>query len=157
MSFFVGDDVGNKAIFLDLDGTVRTTKGGKPCPNKPEEQQVMPGRIAKIQDYKKRGYKIVAVTNQGGIGLGYLTEGQCKLILDDLDRKMGNVFDKMLYAKAAPSAGHPWTKPNPGMILAAAKDLDIDLSDSIMVGDRDTDQQAAQRAGVTFKWARDFF
>jgi len=147
----------NKTILVDLDGTIRTTKGGKPCPNKPEEQEIMPGRIAKLQDYKKRGYKIVAVSNQGGIGLGYLTEGQCQLILDDLDRKMGNVFDKMLYAKAAPNAGHPWTKPNPGMILAAAKDLDIDLKESIMVGDRDTDQQAAQRAGVPFQWAKDFF
>ena len=147
----------NKGLFLDLDDTVRTTKGDKPCPNKPSEQEVMPGRQAKLHDYKKRGYKIVAVTNQGGIGLGYLTEGQCKLILDDLDRKLGGVFDKMLYAKAAPNAGHPWTKPNPGMILAAAKDLDIDLKESIMVGDRDTDQQAAQRAGVPFRWAKDFF
>lgn len=149
--------MGNKAILVDLDGTIRTTKGDKPCPNKPEEQQIMPGRISKLQDYKKRGYKIVAVTNQGGIGLGYLTEGQCQLILDDLDRKMGNIFDKMLYAKAAPKSGHPWTKPNPGMILAAAKDLDIDLKESIMVGDMDTDQQAAQRAGVPFRWAKDFF
>ena len=157
MPFYFGDAMANKAILVDLDGTIRTTKGGKPCPNKPEEQEIMPGRIAKLQDYKKRGYKIVAVSNQGGIGLGYLTEGQCQLILDDLDRKMGNVFDKMLYAKAAPNAGHPWTKPNPGMILAAAKDLDIDLKESIMVGDRDTDQQAAHRAGVPFQWAKDFF
>jgi D-glycero-D-manno-heptose 1,7-bisphosphate phosphatase len=147
----------NKAIFTDLDGTVRTTKGGKPCPNKPSDQEIMPGRIAKLLDYKKRGYKIVAVTNQGGIGLGYMTEGQCQLILDDLDRRMGGIFDKMLYAKAAPTAGHQWTKPNPGMILAAAKDLDIDLKESIMVGDMDTDQMAAQRAGVTFRWAKDFF
>lgn len=146
-----------KALFLDLDGTVRTTKDDKPCPNKPSEQEIMPGRISKIQDYKKRGFKIIAVTNQGGIGLGLMTEGQCKLILDDLDRRMGGVFDKMLYAKAAPKAGHPWTKPNPGMILAAAKDLDLDLNESIMVGDRDVDLMAAQRAGVKFRWAKDFF
>lgn len=147
----------NKALFLDLDGTVRTTKGDKVCPNHPDDQEVMPGRHEKIWEYKNKGYKIVAVTNQGGIGLGYMTEGRCKEILNDLDDRLGNPFDKLLYAKAAPAEKHPWTKPNPGMILAAAKDLNIDLSHSIMVGDRDMDKEAANRAGVKFLWADDFF
>ena len=147
----------HKAIFLDLDGTVRTTKGGKVCPSHPHEQEVLPGRYDKIWEYKNKGYKIVAVTNQGGIGLGYMTEGKCKEILDDLDNKLGNPFDKMLYAKASPHEKHPWTKPNPGMIHAAAKDLGIDLKKSIMVGDREVDKGAADNAGVKFKWADDFF
>jgi len=149
--------MGNKAAFFDLDGTVRQTKSGKVCPNHPEDQEVMPGRYDKLWDLKNKGFKIVAVTNQGGVGLGYMTEGRCKEILKDLDEKMGGVFDKMMYAPAPPKAGHPMTKPNPGMIHSAAKDLGIDLKKSIMVGDRDSDKEAAKRAGVKFHWADDFF
>ena len=93
--------VGTKALFVDLDGTIRRTKSGKVCPNHPDDQEVMEGRYDKLWEYKNKGYKIVAVTNQGGIGLGYMTHAQCKETLKDLDDKLGNVFDKMLYAIAA--------------------------------------------------------
>jgi D-glycero-D-manno-heptose 1,7-bisphosphate phosphatase len=146
-----------KALFLDLDGTVRTTKNGKPCPNKPEDQVVMEGRYDKIHDYKKRGYKIIAVTNQGGIGKGYMTEKDCKKILADLNERMGRPFDQMLYAPAAPGENHYWTKPNPGMIDHAARTFNIDLNKSVMVGDRASDKDAANNAGVKFEWAKDFF
>lgn len=99
-----------KALFLDLDGTVRTTKGDKPCPNYPHEQEVMPGREEVIRQHKSKGYKILAVTNQGGIGLGFITEKE-----------------------------------------------NLDLNNSIMVGDRDSDKQAARNAGVKFYWAKEFF
>ena len=147
----------HKALFLDLDDTVRTTTTGKPCPNKPADQKVMPGRRKKIQEFIENGYKIVAVTNQGGIGLGYMTDKQCQECLFDIDRKLGGVFDRMYYAPASPSAKHPLTKPNPGMLLKAKKELNIDLTKSIMVGDRDTDKGAAEKAGVPFQWAKDFF
>ena len=146
-----------KALFLDLDGTVRTTKGGKPCPNHPSEQEVMPGRKEVIDRYRKEGYKILAVTNQGGIGLGYMSEKDCVECLKDLDKKLGGVFDKMYYAKAPPHKKDMMTKPNPGMLMQGAEDFDIDLKNSIMVGDRPPDQGAAKNAGVPFKWAKDFF
>ena len=117
----------------------------------------MPGRREKIEEYKKKGYKIVAISNQGGIGLGYMTDQQCKDCLQDVDKKLGGVFDKMYYAPAPPKAGHPLTKPNPGMIHKAQQELNLDLSKSIMVGDMETDKGAAQNAGVKFKWAKDFF
>jgi len=146
-----------KALFLDLDGTVRTTKNGKPCPNRPEEQEVMKNRHDKIHEYKSKGYKIVAVTNQGGIGLGYMTDKQCRDCLRDLDKKLDGAFDKMYYAPAPPKAGHPLTKPNPGMIHRAQQELNLDLSNSILIGDRESDKGAANNAGVKFEWAKDFF
>lgn len=146
-----------KALFLDLDGTVRSTKGGFPCPNHPDQQEVMPGRIEKIKSYKNLGYKIIAVTNQGGIGLGIITEQQNLDCLKDLNKKMGGLFDKMYYAKAAPSKGDYMSKPNPGMLFTAKEELGIDLSNSLMVGDRDSDEVAANKAGVEFHWAKDFF
>ena len=64
--------MGSPALFLDLDGTVRKTKSGGVCPNHAEDQILLPGVLDKIHEYKRKGYKIVAVTNQGGIGLGYI-------------------------------------------------------------------------------------
>jgi len=147
----------NKALFLDLDGTVRTTANDKPCPSRPDEQNVMDGRYDKIWDYKNKGYKIVAVTNQGGIGLGYMTKKDCEDCLEDINHKLGKVFDLMLYAPDSPHVKGPMTKPNPGMLVHAAGQLDIDLKKSLMVGDRDSDKGAAENAGVKFEWAKDFF
>lgn len=147
----------NKALFLDLDGTVRGTKGNKMCPNKPEEQYVLPGRKEVIQSYKGKGFKIIAVTNQGGIGLGYMTEAMNASCLADLNRQLDHVFDDMLWAPAPPKEKHKDTKPNPGMITRAEKKHSIDLTQSIMVGDRPTDKQAAENAGVKYIDAKEFF
>jgi D-glycero-D-manno-heptose 1,7-bisphosphate phosphatase len=145
------------ALFLDLDGTVRETKSGKPAPNKPEDQVLMKNSKKIIKEYKRKGYKIVAVTNQGGIGLGHLTDRQCQTCLFRLDQMLDGVFDKMLYCSARPGSNDRRRKPNPGMLEDAAKSMGIDLKTSIMVGDRDTDQGAAKAAGVPFEWADDFF
>ena len=145
-----------KALFLDLDDTVRTSKTGKP-PNEPSDQVLMPNRKKIIHDYKKKGYKIIAVTNQGGIGLGYLTKEQCQACLYDINEKLDMAFDLMLFAPHKPDDEHYDTKPNPGMLLKARHKYNINMKDSIMVGDRDSDKLAAERAGVPFKWAKDFF
>lgn len=148
----------HKALFLDLDGTVRKTKKGGPTPNHPDDQEVLPGRKELIKSYKDKGYKIIAVTNQGGIDLGYTTHDAVKRVLADLDHKLGYVFDDMLYAAGKPGGKDPWRKPEPGMIHHAATTHDIDLAQSIMVGDKDTDEEAAKRAGIgTYHYADKFF
>jgi D-glycero-D-manno-heptose 1,7-bisphosphate phosphatase len=115
------------------------------------------GRYEKIWEYKKQGYKIFAVTNQGGIGLGLLSKTECEECLEDLNRKLDGVFDDMLYAPAIPMRNESFTKPNPGMIFYLAEKYKIDLTKSLMVGDRETDQMAARRGGVPFTWTKDFF
>jgi len=147
----------NKALFLDLDGTVRGTKGTKPCPNKPEDQYVLEGRKEVISKYKRDGYKIIAVTNQGGVGLGYMTSEDNKRCLADLNERLDFVFDDMLAATATPQDKHHWTKPRPGMLMHAADKHNIDLNRSIMVGDKEGDKGAAEAAGTKFQWAKDFF
>lgn len=134
-----------RALFLDLDGTVRQTLSGAPCPNSPEDQEVLPGRFAKIWAYKNMGYKIIAVTNQGGVGLGIMTKKECEVCLHDLNKKLGDVFDDMMYDPAAPHRKDSFTKPNPGMLFAAQEKFKLDLKRSIMVGDRSSDRMAAER------------
>jgi len=145
-----------KALFLDLDGTVRVTNNGKPCPNKPSDQEILPGRVDKIKGYKNKGYSIVAVTNQSGIDLGYMKESDCQDCLEDLNKKMGGVFDLMLYAKSA-NKEDPCRKPNTGMFTHAAQKMNIDLGKSITVGDMESDRLAGEKAGTKFYWAKDFF
>lgn len=146
-----------KALFLDLDGTVRITKGSKPCPNHPDEQEVLPGRVDLIKHYAKEGYLIIGVTNQGGIGLGLMTEQENRDCIRDLHQKMGNCFDHVYYAMAAPSRNDFMTKPNPGMLFKAQADYNLVMENCIMVGDRDSDEAAARKAGVEFRWANKFF
>lgn len=147
----------NKALLLDLDGTVRRTTNGKPCPNRPEEQELIPGVKEVIKKYKSQGFKIIGITNQGGIGMGYMSEEDNRECLYDLNERLDFMFDHIYYAPAKPSEKHPDTKPNPGMILKARDKFNLDLDQSVMVGDRDTDEQAAQNAGVPFQWAKEFF
>jgi histidinol phosphatase-like enzyme len=63
-----------KALFVDLDGTVRDTKSGRVHPVKPWDQVVLPNVEDKLREYRDVGYMIVGVTNQGGVAFGYLTE-----------------------------------------------------------------------------------
>jgi D-glycero-D-manno-heptose 1,7-bisphosphate phosphatase len=149
----------SKALFLDLDGTVRkTTHPTAPCPNKVGEQEILPNVIDTLKAYQNEGYLIIGVSNQGGVGLGLLDEKTCKAISDETQQLCDYMFTKIYEAMAAPSEKHPWTKPSPGMILQAEKDFNIDLSRSIMVGDKESDLQAARNAGVgQFVYANIFF
>ena len=144
------------ALFLDLDSTVRyTSNPNKPCPNKPSDVLIYPGVVDKIKNFKEAGFYVFGVSNQGGIGLGYITEETCKSIMDTTDAKMDNVFDEILWA---PDMVSDDRKPNPGMIHKLTKKYEIDLTASIMVGDKVTDQQCSDNANVgTFFFAKDFF
>lgn len=146
----------NRALFLDLDGTVRRTKSGKVAPDDPKDQVVLPGRADKIREYKEKGYRVIAVTNQAGIAKGYLTHEQCKACLFALNESLGMVFDDMLY-EPSDDPNHPRRKPNPGMLTEAAEKYSIDLGRSLMIGDMDTDQAAAKKAGVPYLDANEFF
>jgi D-glycero-D-manno-heptose 1,7-bisphosphate phosphatase len=146
------------ALFLDLDDTVRrTTAKGRPFPKHPSEQELLEGRYDKIWDYKNRGYKILGVSNQGGVGMGVVTKKEVEACLHDLNQKLDGAFDNIVYAPAHPEKDDPFRKPNPGMIHALKEKHSVDLKRSIMVGDRDSDRLAAERAGVKFVWAKDFF
>jgi D-glycero-D-manno-heptose 1,7-bisphosphate phosphatase len=148
-----------KALFLDLDGTVRRCKNPKQvCPNKVGEQVILPNVKEKIRAHSNDGYLIIGVTNQGGVGLGYLEPKTCQEISKETNALMDDIFTYIYEAMASPSEQHPWTKPNPGMLLQAKSDFNIDLENSIMVGDRESDMGAAKNAGVgEFQYAKDFF
>src|SRR5688500_4426246 len=155
-----------KALFVDLDGTVRSTKTGRPHPVKLWDQRIRSGVKETLAEYRAKGYKIVAVTNQGGVAYGLLTEEDVIAINRYLDEKLlPDTFDLILYCPYHANGrvekykkDAECRKPKPGMAFDARDQLDLDLSQSIMVGDMETDQEFATNAGIgTYYEASKFF
>jgi D-glycero-D-manno-heptose 1,7-bisphosphate phosphatase len=99
-----------------------------------------------VQD---RGYAAAIVTNQKGISTGIIPLAELNAMHDHINReaaKRGLGLLDIFYCDA-PDNDHPRRKPNPGMILEAAEDHDLDLSRSWMIGDNESDVLTGQRAG----------
>jgi D-glycero-D-manno-heptose 1,7-bisphosphate phosphatase len=107
----------------------------------------------------RAGAVAVITTNQSGIGRGYYTEDQMNAFHAEMLRQLaaeGGRIDRIYFAphhEDAPEAryrvaNHPDRKPNPGMLLKALADFAVAPSDAIMIGDKESDMEAARRAGV---------
>jgi len=157
-------------LFLDLDGTVR--KGfdelGK-FVNGPDDVELFPSMRERLLSYKRKGYRIVAVTNQGGIATGQCTFENAMMALAKTHHLCGELFDKMYMCQHHPDAHDPefsncfCRKPKIGMLVMAQQDLAFVHPDEmypphlhLMVGDRKEDRECAQNAGVEFKLASDW-
>lgn len=150
----------NKALFLDLDGTIIKTKTGKTFPKSINDWQFIPNVVSRIGLYHAAGYKIFIVSNQGGISLNYLTEQDfitkitniCTAIEKEL--KLPTNVISFQYCKEMEDYNR---KPKPGMAYELAMEHELDLSHSIMVGDRPEDLDFAMNAGIhRYMWIEDF-
>ncbi len=138
-----------KAVFLDRDGVLNDNSSGPP--NLPEELRLLPGAAEAVRNLKEAGYGVFVVTNQGGVGLGYMTQEDLDLVHAKLVEEVeavGGAFDDIAACVHKPRAGCECRKPKPGMILSLADRYGVDLAHSFMVGDRDSDIEAGQAAGV---------
>ena len=136
-----------RAVFLDRDGTIAYDV---PYCSSPEEFQLVEGVGEVLSLFSHYGFMLVVVTNQSGVGRGYFNEGDLAKIHDkmcwDLDQQ-GVSLDGIFYCPHHPDEGCACRKPNPGLLLKASCDLDIDLPRSFMIGDQISDIQAAKAAG----------
>jgi D-glycero-D-manno-heptose 1,7-bisphosphate phosphatase len=137
---------GQKAIFLDRDGTLMKDVGY--C-SKPADVEPLEGVCKLLPTLKAAGFKIVIITNQSGIGRGYFTEEDFWSVQRELEKQLGpGIIDATYFCADTPQNESDRRKPNPAMLLEAAKDLGIDLGHSYMVGDKPSDAEAGIRAGV---------
>jgi len=154
-------------LILDLDGTVRRcTVPGQPCPNRIGEQALLPGVVARIQTHLAAGGALAFATNQGGVGLGFMTEEEhleivtelyALLVAEGLYRLNDDPREVPVFTcPHAPDAGCSCRKPAPGLLLHAMADAGIGAPNTLFVGDRASDRQAAQAAGCGFMWAWDW-
>ncbi|NLL43161.1 MAG: HAD family hydrolase [Firmicutes bacterium] len=140
-----------RAVFLDRDGVLNKSYGHRP-PNNAEELILFPGVPEAVARLNGAGLLTFVVTNQGGVGLGYMTPDDLDAIHGKLTEKVaqqGGSFTEIMACTHKPKAGCACRKPKPGMLLALAEKYNVDLSQSFMVGDRDMDIEAGKAAGTT--------
>jgi D-glycero-D-manno-heptose 1,7-bisphosphate phosphatase len=144
------------ALFLDRDGVINVDRG---YIHRSDQFEFVPGifELARFWTNELRRL-IVVVTNQSGIGRGHFDERA----YEDLTRWMCDRFEaehtaiaRVYHCPYHPLYGigdyrrdHPWRKPNPGMILQAVSDLDLDPAQSAILGDKISDIEAGEAAGI---------
>ena len=143
-----------RAVFLDRDHTVIQDPGYL---SDPDAVKLLPGVERAIRSLAQAGYKVVVVTNQSGVARGLLSIETLEAIHTEMRRQLaaGGAHVDAIYTcpyhpdgkVEAYAIDSELRKPQPGMLLQAAKDLDIDLAESWMVGDSPRDIEAGQRAG----------
>jgi D-glycero-D-manno-heptose 1,7-bisphosphate phosphatase len=144
----------NKAIFLDRDDTLIDDPGYL---NDPGQVRLLSGAARALAQFKAMGYKLIVVTNQSAIARGIITEKTLRNIHDRLEHLLAREnasLDAIYYCPYHPEGSvakfrkeSDNRKPNPGMLLAAADEFDIDLGESWMIGNAPHDVEAGLRAG----------
>lgn len=140
----------NKAIFLDRDGTINVEVDYL---HEKEKLRFIAGVPEALARLKKMGYKLVVISNQSGIGRGYY----CKEEVDILHKYMNTLLirqeaeiDAFYYCPHVEGDNCNCRKPKTGMLEHAAKDLNIALEQSYMVGDKETDVLTGIKAGCKY-------
>ncbi|MFP4162358.1 MAG: D-glycero-alpha-D-manno-heptose-1,7-bisphosphate 7-phosphatase [Chitinispirillaceae bacterium] len=141
----------NKALFLDRDGVIN-----EDChyPHKPEQIVFREGIFDLCRFASDKGYLIVVVTNQAGVAKGYFTEEDLISLHEWMREQFldeGIAITSFYYCPCHPDAVHdryrqrsPFRKPAPGMVLQAVDEHIIDLTKSLMVGDKQSDRIAVE-------------
>jgi histidinol-phosphate phosphatase family protein len=152
-----------RILFLDRDGTLNAGVGSGP-PNHPHEVELLPGVADRLWRYAALGWRLVVVTNQGGIAFGYLSEDQAWAVHREVSNRLPVDVDSTWLCPHHPrgtiaryAVDCPNRKPAPGALLEAMARYGVEAQDCLMVGDMDSDRAAAEAAGIPFAWAEDFF
>lgn len=144
-----------QAAFLDRDGVINLDRA---YVSRWEDFEFVPGAVDAMRRLKQAGYALVVVTNQSGIARGYYSEAQYQALTAAMQQALldaGAAVDAVYHCPHHPKGkvaelaiDCDCRKPAPGMILRAAKELNLSLADSILVGDKPSDIEAARAAGV---------
>jgi D-glycero-D-manno-heptose 1,7-bisphosphate phosphatase len=143
-------DKNNKALFLDRDGTINKEKN---YVYKIDDFEFTEGIFELIRSYEEKGFLIIVITNQAGIARGFYTEAE----YEELTGWMINKFREkgICITKVYHCPHHPdytgkcnCRKPEPGMILQAIDEFNINPEKSVLIGDKKSDILAGNNAGI---------
>ena len=137
-----------KVFFVDRDGVINKEIGYL---HEISKFKYIEGTIDGLKYIRSKGYEIILITNQSGIGRGfYSVEQFTKLnnwMLEDLKNKGIDILD-VFFCPHSPDDCCQCRKPNPGLFLDAQKKFGINMNSSWSIGDKETDIKAASRAGI---------
>lgn len=144
-----------KAVFLDRDGIVNIDKR---YVHRKEEFEFTDGIFELCKFFQERNFLIFVITNQAGIGRGYYTEDDFSVLTDWMKNRFkenGILITDVYYCPHHPKNGIgkykidcECRKPNPGMILEIAEKHSVDLSSSVLIGDKTSDIEAGISAKI---------
>lgn len=145
----------DRVIFLDRDGTINKEVNYL---YRKEDFEFIPNAPKAIKIFHELGFKVIVITNQAGVARGYYKEKDIQILhshIDYLLGKEGTHIDSYYYCPHHPEgivAEYSFyckcRKPEIGMLEKAVKEYDIDLENSIFIGDKEIDIQAGKYAGV---------
>lgn len=150
-------------MIFDADDTMRRTLvDGQPCPHAPGEWELLPGVAMGVHRLLRRHprVRLGVATNQDHIGYGLLDESTARALLRAMmEVASGRRIDDGAIAVCPHPApgGCGCRKPEPGLLRAVMAHYRVPPERALFVGDAPTDEEAAARAGVGFRWAWDFF
>jgi D-glycero-D-manno-heptose 1,7-bisphosphate phosphatase len=143
------------AAFIDRDGVINEERN---YVHRIEDFVLLPGVAQGLALLRDAGYRLIVVTNQAGIARGYYDKSAMDRLHDHLREQLalqGVALDAIYFCPHHPSGSVKelafecdCRKPAPGMLLQAAKDFELDMSASVLIGDKLSDVQAGKRAGV---------
>jgi len=135
-----------RALFLDRDGTLIVDVG---YPKDPAQVELISGAAGVLRELQGE-WALVVVSNQSGIGRGMITDAQAAAVHERFVATFaaaGVRFAGFYYCPHAPEAACACRKPAPGLLVDAARELELDLARSIMIGDKPSDLEAGRAAG----------
>lgn len=140
----------NKAIFLDRDGTINVEVNFL---HECDKVAFIDGVVEALRILKSMGYKLIVISNQSGVGRGYFTINDVNEVnqyINDSLTKLGAGLDAFYVCPHAPSDSCRCRKPGLALYLEAIKDFDIDVAQSFLVGDKESDILAADELGCRY-------
>jgi D-glycero-D-manno-heptose 1,7-bisphosphate phosphatase len=138
-------DALSPAVFVDRDGTVM-----EDCDycSDPKDVKIFPGVPEALMRLRARGFKLIVITNQSGLGRGLITVEQYRAVEMEVLRQLDGLIEATYFCPDVPDQPSSCRKPEPGMILQAEGEHGIDLSRSFFIGDKEIDVECGRNAGV---------
>ena len=134
------------AVFLDRDGTIM--EDADYCSH-PKQVNVFPSVPEALRRLKSKGFKLIVITNQSGIGRGFFTVDEYRSVETEVSRQLGHgLIDATYFCPDVPGQNSSHRKPSPGMILQAEREHQINLARSFFIGDKEIDVECGHNAGV---------
>jgi D-glycero-D-manno-heptose 1,7-bisphosphate phosphatase len=151
-----------KLVICDDESTITHTKSGERNRRTPDDWQLYLDVLPKLARLQAGGVKVGIASNKGGVAYGYQTPGEVATQMLALARLVK--ADAVRWCCHHPDGTvQPWAgpclcrKPKGGMLAEIMRELGIGAEDTLMVGDRSEDREAALHAGCDFAWAAEYF
>jgi len=134
------------AVFIDRDGTIM--QDADYCSD-PQQVKIFPRVAEALRRLKSKGFKVIIITNQSGIGRGFFTVEQYRAVEAEVLRQLGDgLIDATYFCPDVPGQHSSCRKPAPGMIVEATREHQIDLARSFLIGDKEIDAECGRNVGM---------